>query len=121
MTSVWSASSGDLTDWTTLKLLQAMVHWATVRGSCLVILQWGTADVEISNPSVENPELTNVLPLKPELGQNIAMHALTAARSFFPCPNLYHPGPFTLIFSRSSPNFFYNCYSEHSDLMDLCF
>ena len=34
-------------------------------------------------PSLENPELTNVLPLKPELGQNIAMHALTAARSFF--------------------------------------
>ena len=80
MTSVWSASSGDLTDWTTLKLLQAMVHWATVRVSCLVILQWGTADVEISNPSVENPELTNVLPLRPGVGQNIATHAVSAAR-----------------------------------------
>ena len=46
-------------------------------------LQSCTADAEISVPSVENPELTNVLPLKPGVGQNIAVHASPTARNFF--------------------------------------
>ena len=33
------------------------------------------ADAEVKVPSVQNPELTNVLPVKPKVGQNIAMHA----------------------------------------------
>ena len=41
-----------------------------------------TVDAEINVCSVENPELTNVLPLKPGGGQNIAMHALHTARNF---------------------------------------
>ena len=43
----------------------------------------GTADAEINIPSVENPELKNVLPLTPGVGQNIAMLASSNARSFF--------------------------------------
>ena len=39
--------------------------------------------VEINVPSVENSELTNVLPLKPGIGQNIATLALLTARNFF--------------------------------------
>ena len=35
-------------------------------------------------PSVESPELTNVLPLKPQVGQNVAVHASPTARNFFP-------------------------------------
>ena len=46
-------------------------------------LQQGTADAEIKAPSVENPELTNVLPQKPGVGQNIATHASPTARKFF--------------------------------------
>ena len=45
--------------------------------------QWGTADAEIKIPSVENPELTNALPLKPGVCQNIAMHASPTTRNFF--------------------------------------
>ena len=32
---------------------------------------------------VENPELTNVLPLKPGIGQNITIHVSPTARNFF--------------------------------------
>ena len=42
-----------------------------------------SADAEIKAPSVENSELTNVLPLKPALGQNIAIYASSTARNFF--------------------------------------
>ena len=54
-------------------------------------------DAEIKVPSVENPELTNVLPVKPGVGQNIAMHAYPTARIFF----------FVLIFTYTahSPSF----------------
>ena len=34
-------------------------------------------------PSVENPELTNILPLKPGVGQNTDTHASPVARIFF--------------------------------------
>ena len=44
-----------------------------------IILQWGTADTEIKVPSVENPEMTNILPLKPWVSQNIASHASPTA------------------------------------------
>ena len=45
--------------------------------------QGGTADAENKIPSVENPELTNCLPLMPGIGQNIATRASPAARNFF--------------------------------------
>ena len=43
----------------------------------------GSVDAELDVLSVENPELTNVLPLKPALGQNIATHTSPSARYFF--------------------------------------
>ena len=45
--------------------------------------QWGTGDAEMKAPSVENSELTNVLPLKSGVGQNIAMHASPIVGDFF--------------------------------------
>ena len=51
--------------------------------SCQTDPQWGTADAEIKVLSVENPGLTNVLPLKLGVGQNIAMHASPTARNYF--------------------------------------
>ena len=42
--------------------------------------QWDTTDAEIKVPSVENGDLTNVLCLKPEVGQNIATYASPTAR-----------------------------------------
>ena len=47
----------------------------------------------------------NVLPLKPGVGQYIAIHATLTARDFF-LAYFYTSGPFTCIFSKTSPDFF---------------
>ena len=47
----------------------------------------------------------NVLPLKPEVGQYIAIHATLAARDFF-LAYFYPSSPFACIFSKTSPYFF---------------
>ena len=47
----------------------------------------------------------NVLPLKSGVGQYIAIHATLTARNFF-LAYVYPSGPFTCIFSKTSPNFF---------------
>ena len=47
----------------------------------------------------------NVLPLKPGVGQYIAMHATLTARDLF-LAYFYPSGPFTCIFSKTSPDFF---------------
>ena len=46
----------------------------------------------------------NVLPLKPGVGQYIAIHATLTAREFF-LDYFYPSGPFTCIFSKTSPDF----------------
>ena len=47
----------------------------------MVTLQWCTVDIEMKDPTVQNPEL-KVHPLKPEVGQNIVMHASPTAHDF---------------------------------------
>ena len=47
----------------------------------------------------------NVLPLKSGVGRYIAIHATLTARNFF-LAYFYPSGPFTCIFSKTSPNFF---------------
>ena len=47
----------------------------------------------------------NVLPLKPGVSQYIAIHATLTARDFF-LAYFYTSGPFTCIFSKTSPDFF---------------
>ena len=61
--------------------------------------------MEIKVLSVKNPELTNVLPLKPGVGKNIAMHASPIATEFLPCLN-FDLDPFTFTLSKFSPYFF---------------
>ena len=46
-----------------------------------------------------------VLPLKPGVGQYIAIHATLTARDFF-LANFYPSGPVTCIFSKKYPEFF---------------
>ena len=53
--------------------------------------RWGSVNTEIKIVSVGNPELRNVLPLKPVAGKNIATHAWPTANFFFPCRNFYLP------------------------------
>ena len=72
-------------------------------------------DHKLRSRLLRNPELANVIPLKPGVGQNIAMHASPTASIFLfffffffffflvGCPKLYH-----LVYSfpyRSSPYF----------------
>ena len=45
----------------------------------------GTADAEIKVSSVENSELSKVLPLKPRVGQTIVTHASPSAENSVPC------------------------------------
>ena len=47
----------------------------------------------------------NVLPLKPGVRQYIAVHATLTARDFF-LAYFYPSGPFSCIFSKTSPDFF---------------
>lgn len=66
--------------------------------------QWGTADTENKVPSVGNQERTNVLPLKPGVGQNyIPMHT---ARNFFSELSVTFPLRSPSFFSKSSFLFF---------------
>ena len=79
------------------------------RGSFLTRLrhltpQWGAADEEIKVPSGENTEL-NVLPLKPGVGQYIAIHATLTARDFF-LAYFYTSSQFTCIFFQILSRFF---------------
>ena len=68
--------------------------------------QWGAADAEIKVPSVRTQSLKlNVLPLKPGVGQYIAIHATLTARDFF-LTYFYPSGPFICIFSQTTPFFF---------------
>ena len=71
----------------------------------MAITQWVTANTETKVQSVRNPELTNVLLLKPGVGQNIATCTPPTDRNFFPVlisTFLVHSLSF---FSKSSPYF----------------
>ena len=65
--------------------------------------QWGAADAEIKVPSGENTEL-KFLPLKPGVGQYVAIHATLTARDFF-LAYFYPSGPFTFIYPKPLPIF----------------
>ena len=62
--------------------------------------QWGAADAEIKVHLVRTQSL-NVLPLKPGVGQYIAMYATLTARDFF----LAYFYSIHLHFSKTSPDF----------------
>ena len=53
------------------------------QGIFVITTQCGTANAEIKITSVENPEMTKVLLLKPEVSQNITTHASPTAKNFF--------------------------------------
>ena len=65
----------------------------------------GTVDAGIKVPSVENPEVTSVLPLKPGEGQNIARYASPTARSSFLVLISTFPVHSPLFFSNPFPTF----------------
>ena len=69
--------------------------------------KWGAADTEIKVPSARNTELKAV-PLKPAVGQYIAIHATLTARDFF-IANFCPSGPFTCIFFQNLSRLFFLC------------
>ena len=56
--------------------------------------QWGTAEAEMKDPAVQNPEFKGFL-FKPGVGPYVTMHAMPTARDFFPA-NFYPSNPFHL-------------------------
>ena len=72
----------------------------------LVVLQWGAAGAEIEVPSVENMALKGS-PFK-AWSRSVFSHSITAMLAIidFFLANFYLSGPFTCIFSKTSPRFF---------------
>ena len=66
--------------------------------------QCGAVDQKLKSYLVRTQSL-NILPLKPGVGQYIAIHATLTARDFF-LAYFYPSNPFTSIFSKTSPDFF---------------
>ena len=76
-----------------------------VQDSFQQLPQRGTAEEAINAPCFSYPELTNVLLLKPGIGQNIAMYALPIARISFLVLILTFQIQSPSLFSKSSPYF----------------
>ena len=58
-------------------------------------------DAEVMVPSIKDPELPNVFPLKPGVDQNIAMHASPTAKGVF-LAKFDLSGAFTFILFQKS-------------------
>ena len=82
------------------------LYQLTSRVHSFVSLQWGAGDTEIKSHLLRTQSL-KVLPLKPGVGQYMAMHAMLTARDFF-LANFYPFDPFTgcCFFSKTSPEVF---------------
>ena len=66
--------------------------------------QWDTAETEIRVPLWSTHNST-VLPLKPGVGLNVAMHASPTAMNFL-LSNFFLPGPFNFIYCETYLRFF---------------
>ena len=74
----------------------------------MAVSRRGTADAKIKSHLVRTLSL-NVFPLKPGVGQNIAIHATLTVRDFF-LAYFYPFGPFTYIFFPKSLSIFFLCW-----------
>ena len=71
----------------------------------LIIPRSGELRTQKLKPHLVRTQSLNVLPLKSGVGQSIAIHATLTDRNFF-LAYFYPSGPFTCIFSKTSPIFF---------------
>ena len=71
---------------------------------CVIYLRSGLLRTQKLETRLLRTQSLKVLPLKPGVGQNIAMHFSLTAKDFF-LTYFYPSGPFTCIFSKTSPNF----------------
>ena len=78
-------------------------YWPS-RAVTLPLSNSGELRTQKSKSHLVRTQSLNVLPLKPGAGQHIAIHATLTARDFF-LDYFYLSGPFTCIFSKTSPDF----------------
>ena len=76
------------------------IFWSLCSVGTQYPLQWGAADAEIKVPSGENTELVR----SPFKAWSRSVYATLNARDFF-LAYFYPSGPFTCIFSKTSPDF----------------
>ena len=85
----------------------------SVLSVCFLLPAVGYCGRRIKDSSVENLELKGYS-FEAWRGQNIAAHASPTAGDFF-LANFYLPGPFTFIFSKTSPEFVCVCVCVEAD------
>ena len=88
-------------------ILKAQTNGTSVRSIInslpgTTLMQWGTAGGKINVPSVKNPDLSTVVPWKPGVGQNIAMHTSPTASNLYIDNVWYLFGPFNFVSSNFS-------------------
>ena len=66
----------------------------------LIIPRSGELRTQKLKPHLVRTQSLNVLPLKPRVGEYIAIHATLTAKDFF-LAYFYPSGPFTCIFSKT--------------------
>ena len=81
-------------------------------GVYIVNLLWEAADAEIKVPSGENS--LNVLPIKPGVGQYMAIHATLTARDFYPV--YFYLPVHSSAFFQSLSRFFRSCVGPQNKL-----
>ena len=92
---------------TVLHLLTHMYWWLSYfyQLTCIDDCPSGELRTQKLKSHMVRTQSLNVLPLKFGVGQYIAIYATLTARNFF-LDYFYPSGPFTCIFSKTSPNFF---------------
>ena len=80
------------------------LKWTLFRQDLLTHPRSGELRMQKLKSHLVRTHSLNVLPLKPGVGQYIAIHATLTARDFF-LAYFYPSGSFTCIFSKTSPDF----------------
>ena len=104
----WKAVTGNMTSTKNIRPTLAGHHHTHLSESALFKSDGGELWTCVYVPlrsHLLRTQSSKVLPLKPRLGQYIAMHAMPTAKNFFPA-DFYLPSPFTFIFSSISPKVF---------------
>ena len=77
-----------------------------------IVPRSGELGAQKLKPHLMRTQSLKVLPLKPGVGENIAIHATLTFRDFF-LAYFYPSGPFTCIFSKPCPEFFCVFHGTH--------
>ena len=85
-------------------VLISLLHFSSFVTLSLSLPRSGELRTQKLKSHLVRTQSLNIRPLKPGVGQYIAIHAMLTARDFF-LAYFYTSGPFTCIFSKTSPEF----------------